>query len=394
MRNFLRHIKLAAPVIILFLLIGSGTALSYEEKGQEPGDTSAAADTLRKATSIDISPERINVNYSDGTDTLILRSVEGAARGTNIARGNDIITIGRDELIDVTDSVRGEVVVLFGNLVIRGYVKGDVNVAVGDIYINPGANVEGDIFCLGNIYIDTATHVWGDIAALSLQRPVNDNDYDFKGNYEQIRFNLADLEIFGPPGLLFMAAFLLAIIFVVLSITVILPRPVGRIRFQIQTGFIKCFLVGVLITIALFPLWIIILISIIGIPIAILVYPFVVIAAFIIGAIGFTQYAGFELGSHSTLRYSGYARTTIAGTILMGSPLILATFFGFINIWPIAWILQVIFMVMQFVMFTTGLGAVFFSRFGTRPKRIRLDPKYEADGHAAKLDALEPGTDS
>lgn len=394
MRNFLRYIKLAAPVIIILILLGSQSATAYEDKGQAASDTSAAADTLRKATSIDITPERINVSYDNGTDTLILRSVGGTATGTNISRGNDIITIGRDELIDVTDSVRGTVLVLFGNLEIRGYVKGDINVILGDINIRPGANVEGDIVCVGNMDIDSGTHVWGDIAALSLQRPVNEGAYDFKGEYQQIYFNLSRLEIFGPPGLLVMVAFLLIIIFIVLSITVILPRPVARIRFQIQTGFIKCFLVGILLAIALFPLWILILISIIGIPIAILVYPFAVIGAFIIGAIGFTQFAGFELGSHTSLRYSGFARTTIAGTILMGSPLILSTFFGFINIWPLAWIMQVIFMLTQFVMFTTGLGAVFFSRFGTRPKKIRVNPKYETDGHTPKLDTLEPETDS
>lgn len=394
MKNFLRYIKITAPFIILLILLGSSSLSAYEEKGQQAADTSAAADTLRKATSIDITPERINVSYDNGTDTLILRSVGRTAPGTNNSRGGDIITIGRDELIDVADSVRGSVLVLFGNLEIRGYVKGDISVIVGDINIRPGANVEGDIVCLGNVDIDSATHVWGDIAALSLQRPVNDSEYDFKGSYQRINFNLANLEIFGPPGLLVMAAFLLVIIFLVISITVILPRPVARIRFQIQTGFIKCFLVGVLLAIALFPLWILILISIIGIPIAILVYPFVVIGAFIIGAIGFTQFAGFELGEHTSLRYSGFARTTVAGTILMGSPLILSTFFGFINIWPLAWILQITFIASQFVMFTTGLGAVFFSRFGTRPKKIRVNPNYEADGHTPKLDALEPETDS
>jgi hypothetical protein len=172
---------------------------------------------------------------------------------------------------------------------------------------------------------------------------------------------------------------LVVMLIVFLSVTVfaaILPRPVARVRHHIESGFIKCFLIGLLLTIAIFPLWILILVTIIGIPIALLVFPFVVIGAYTLGAIGTTQYTGFEMGRHTTLRYQGYMRTTLAGIVAVGSPMILATFFNFINVDSLAWILHYIFLSVQLVLFTTGLGAVYFSRFGTQPEAVELDPEY------------------
>ncbi len=383
--------RLIILVFVSMLVFTSGTYAFEEEDLVQ--DSLGIADTLRKAIEIDISQERIEIDYDDGSDTLILRTIERGSGGKVFSAGNDIITIGKDELIDVIDSVRGEVVILGGDLEIRGYVKGDIMVAFGDIHIRSGANIEGDIACLGTVTLDSATQVWGNIASLEFNRPYDETLYDFKGRYERINLDLGEVEFVGPPAMLGMVIFLVVILLIVASITAIMPRPVARIRTQIQEGFIKCFLVGLLLTIALFPIWILILISIIGIPVALLVYPFAVIAAFAIGAIGFTQFAGFQLGARTTLRYPGFVRTTLAGAILLGSPLILSAFFAFINIWPLAWILQILFWSEQFIMFTAGLGGVFFSRFGTRPKKVRLDPKY-GDVEPRGMEGLEPEIDS
>ncbi|MBD3218839.1 MAG: hypothetical protein GF310_11210 [candidate division Zixibacteria bacterium] len=381
-------------IIFVFVSILAFTSGTYAfEEDDLVQDSLGAADTLRKAIEIDISQERIEIDYDDGSDTLILRTVDRGSGGKVFSSGNDIITIGKDELIDVIDSVRGEVVILGGDLEIRGYVKGDIMVAFGDIHIRSGSNIEGDIACLGTVTLDSATQVWGNIASLEFHRPFDETMYDFKGRYERINLDLGEVEFVGPPAMLGMVIFLIVILLIVASITAIMPRPVARIRTQIQEGFIKCFLVGLLLTIALFPIWILILISIIGIPVALLVYPFVVIAAFAVGAIGFTQFAGFQLGVHTTLRYPGFVRTTLAGAILLGSPLILSAFFAFINIWPLAWILQILFWSEQFIMFTAGLGGVFFSRFGTRPKKVRLDPRYDkTESHG--IEDLEPEVES
>jgi cytoskeletal protein CcmA (bactofilin family) len=386
------NIKRLIILVLVSILAFISETYAFEEEDLVQ-DSLGVADTLRKAIEIDISQERIEIDYDDGSDTLILRTVERGSGGKVFSSGNDIITIGKDELIDVIDSVRGEVVILGGDLEIRGYVKGDIMVAFGDIHIISGANIEGDIACLGTVVIDSGTHIWGDIASLELERPFDETKYDFKGTYDRISINLGNIEFIGPPAMLWMVFSLIVILLMVASITAIMPRPVARIRTQIKEGFIKCFLVGLLLTIALFPIWILILISIIGIPVALLVYPFVVIAAFAIGAIGFTQFAGFQLGKYTTLRYPGFIRTTLAGAILLGSPLILSAFFAFINIWPLAWILQILFWSEQFIMFTAGLGGVFFSRFGTRPKKVRLDPRYDKTDSRG-VEGLEPEVDS
>ena len=179
--------------------------------------------------------------------------------------------------------------------------------------------------------------------------------------------------------MILMIIILLSVLIIVSAITIIIPRPIARVRFQLENGFIKNLLVGALILIAVFPVWIMMIISFIGIPFAILVYPFAVAGAIVLGSIGYTQFAGLILGKYTTLRYSNLLRTTLAGVILLGAPLIFAAFFGFIGLNFLAWPFQVIFVVSQFVMICTGIGAVFFSRFGTLPHKVNLKPDFKSE---------------
>ncbi len=340
-------------------------------------DTSAQADTVTKAVEVYISTGQIQITYDDGSDTLIERPGFEDGRKARSSVANAIIKIGEDETIGPIDSVRGEVVILIGNLAVEGYVKGDVTVLVGDILVGSTGSIEGEINCFGTVTLDSGAHVWGDISAKQLNKPTWDEYFEFRGEYTPIQLDLANLEFLGPLTLVAMAVLLAVVLFTVSITSLIMPKPIARVRFQVDNGFIRCFLIGVLLIVALLPIWVLLLITVVGIPVAVFIFPFLVAGAFILGAIGFTQFAGYMLGRHTTLRYRGFLRTTIAGAILMGSPLILATFFNFINLHPLAWPFQIIFLIGQFIMFSTGLGAVFFSRFGSQPKEVSQHPLYE-----------------
>jgi hypothetical protein len=366
-------------MLLLVALLWPGMLVAFEEDTTGV-DTTQTADSLRKAMQINITPGEIEMNFDDGTDTLITRAA--GLRETATMRKHEIIAFGENKIIEAADSIRGDVFLILGDLDIDGYVRGDITVLAGDLRVGSGGDVEGKIDCLGTVTLDSGAHVWGDIKASNLVTPMMDEYYDFRGEFSEKKIGFSWLEIFRRLTSPIMIVYLLLVIFGVSSFIMILPRPVARIRFQIETGFIKCFLVGVLLTIALFPLWLMIIITIIGIPVAILIFPFVVIGAYVLGAAGFTQFAGFELSRRTTLRYEGFLKTTLAGIVLLGSPLILAVFFQFINIDPLTVPIFMIFLAGQFIMFTSGLGAVFFSRFGTRPQKIKLLP--DTDGPKAE----------
>lgn len=357
---------------LLFFLWATTSVTAYEEPD-------SLADSVRTADEILINGEQIHISYSDGSDSVITRPAGDLDERQSPGKGS-IIKIGAEEMVRASDSIRGDILVIAGDLQVAGYVKGNIAVGFGNVIITPTGSVEGEINCLwGQVVLSENSHVWGDINAFDLVTPVDQSLYDFKGEFNQLDWDIRNSEIFGPPGLLATVGILLFVSVIVAIITAILPRPVARVRYHIEIGFIRCFLVGLLLAIAIFPLWIMIFVTFVGIPFAILVYPFALIGAFVLGAIGFTQFTGFELGRRTTLRYRGYMRTTFAGILTIASPLILATFFGFINIPTVSWALFLVLLGIQTIMFITGLGAVFFSRFGTTPERVELDPEYLPD---------------
>lgn len=375
MKN-LFNLKTSAQIAIfsslLILLWTTGLVHAYEEPD-------SLTDSLRTVDEILINGEQIRISYSDGSDSVITRPA-GDLDGHQSPGKGSIIKIGAEEVVRASDSIRGDILVIAGDLQVAGYVKGNIAVTFGNVIIAPTGSVEGEINCLwGQVVLSENSHVWGDINAFDLVTPVDQSLYDFKGEFNRLDWDIRNSEIFGPPGLVATVAILLFVSVIVVIITAILPRPVARVRYHIETGFIRCFLVGLLLAIAIFPLWIMIFVTFVGIPFAILVYPFALVGAFVLGAIGFTQFTGFELGRRTTLRYRGYMRTTFAGILTIASPLILATFFGFINIPSVSWALFLVLLGIQTIMFITGLGAVFFSRFGTAPERVDLDPEYRPD---------------
>ncbi len=373
----MRHVakyKYLAALLLGACLLWPGPLAAFEEDTIGV-DTIQTADSLRKAMQINITPGKIEMSFDDGTDTSITRTA--GLRDISTSRKHEIIAFGENKRIDAADSIRGDVFLILGDLDIDGYVRGDITVLAGDLRIGSSGDVEGKIDCLGTVTLDSGAHVWGDIKASNLVTPMMDEYYDFRGEFSEKKIGFSWQDIFRRLTSPVMIVYLLLVIFCIFSFILILPRPVARIRYQIETGFMKCFLVGVLLTIALFPLWLMIVITIIGIPVAILIFPFVVIGAYVLGAIGFTQFAGFELRRRTTLRYEGFLKTTLAGIVLLGSPLILAVFFQFTNVDPLTVPIFIIFLAVQLIMFTTGLGAVFFSRFGTRPQEVKLYPDSE-----------------
>ena len=368
----------------LYFILISCCLLAFSAQILFAYDENADTAGLPPTTSeISITPREINIKYDDNSDTIIYRLGQSSSGGTAFKEDKPVIAIGEDEVISVSDTVRADIVIMFGNLQVEGYVRGDIKVLIGDIAVLNEGNIEGDIFCLGQVSLDSGVHVWGNIKASELITPSRSSDYDLRGEFREVKFAISDLRVLGPPAMVLMIAILLSVLIIVSIISIIIPKPVARVRYQIEIGFVKNLLVGALIIVALFPLWILLLVTIIGLPIALLVFPFMVAGAIVLGSIGYTQFAGFLLGKYTTLRYSGYLRTTIAGIILLGAPMIFAAFFGFIGFHFLAWPLQMIFVASQIVMICTGMGAVFFSRFGTVPNVIKLKPTFKSRDESA-----------
>ena len=365
----IRHILLLLLFLTTAVLIAD--AFGFDEDVDSLGNQPTVNE-------IRITPQEIDIKYEGNRDTTIYRVGQSSSGGTAYKKDKPVIAFGEDESITEQDTVRADIFIMFGDLLIRGYVRGNITVLFGNVNIGYPGDIEGNITCLGLVSVDSGVHVWGDIKASNLDTPLRSSDYDLRGTFTEMRFSIGQLRVLGPPAMVLMIIILLSVLVIVSLITIIIPKPISRVRYQLENGFIKNFLVGALILIAMFPIWILIIITVIGLPFALLVYPFVVVSAIVLGSIGYTQFAGCFLGRYTTLRYNNLLKTTIAGVILLGAPLIFAAFFAFIGFNFLAWPFQVLFVLSQLVMTCTGLGAVFFSRFGTIPHKVSLIPDFRA----------------
>lgn len=262
-------------------------------------------------------------------------------------------------------------IVEFGNVYI-GYdddIYGDVVSIQGDVDVD--GVVDGNIFCTKTVTLSAEAVVTGDIVA---KRLVMDDAAEFTGRHK--RFDIGNFPFpyktgVGLPGF---GAWLLVTIFVVLLtliLLIIMQRPAKRIRFQLQTGFLKNMLVGLLLILAIPIVMLLLCITIVGIPVAIIIYPLALVGALVLGYIGTAYWIGTAMGKVSqSMRFESSFASAALGTIVLMFSWMISGFFVFVGVNGLAVFFFVLGIVIVSFAAMAGLGAVWFSRFGTRPKEI------------------------
>jgi len=282
-------------------------------------------------------------------------------------RRDDIVRIGGSVEVRSDEHVTGDVVAIGGSARVDGRVDGEVVVIGGSLYLGPNAVIRNDVVAVGG----------------GIQR---DPGAVINGRMQEVGFDA----IFGPtsgPGQAWarwnpMGAFFpfarfmgtlvrVGLLMLLAGLVILVARtPVEQIADRAAAEPVKAWVIGFLAEILFVPILVltivVLAISIIGIPLLLLV-PVAIVAMMVVFLVGFTGVA-FQVGRLLQGRFDSLSQrpyvTTLAGIVLILSPLIVARLLGLAGAGGfLGWLLVVGGFVAEYVAWTTGLGAAMLSRF-------------------------------
>ena len=281
---------------------------------------------------------------------------------------DDIVRIGGSVTVDADETVRGDVVVIGGSATIDGQVQGELVVVGGSARLGPTADIGRDIVVVGGgLSRDPKAVIRGEVQEIGWGGgPWTAGEWvgHDEWNWDPIGelYPLARL-----TGTLVRTALLVLLTALVMFVA---RTPVEQVANRVAAEPVKSWVVGFLAEILFVPVLVmtivVLAISIIGIPLLLLV-PVAIVAGIIVMLVGFTGVA-YHLGRLmqervETLRTRPYA-ATIAGIVMILSPLLLARFVGLVGDFSgIVWTLVAVGIVLEYIVWTAGLGAAALARF-------------------------------
>jgi hypothetical protein len=307
----------------------------------------------------------------------VQRTDDSASRTPRTKRKESVVRIGGNVKVASDERVTDDVVVVGGSADIDGQVDGDVVVVGGSATLGPNADIRSDVTVVGGgLNQDPKALIGGSV------QNVGFGDIPFGGDWGRRR----DWSGWNPigrfrPAARFMGTTVrVGLLMLFASIVMFIARaPVEQIAERAAAEPVKSWVVGFLAEILFVPalvLTVVILaISIIGIPLLLLI-PVAIVGALLVFLVGFTGIAyhvGRLLQSRfDQLRTRPYAALT-AGIALILSPLILARVVGLTGeLGFIAGVLVAIGVIVEYIAWTTGLGAAALVRF-SRPARPTVE---------------------
>ncbi|MCP4246033.1 MAG: hypothetical protein GY778_03195, partial [bacterium] len=186
-------------------------------------------------------------------------------------------------------------------------MAGDVAAPFGDVYLDDGAVVEGNIIAI-EVFADDGAFIGGTIEEVTLPR--------IPGAGRGIGSFFALLATLGVS---------LAVLAILLGLLVQAAAPdnVERVEQRIRTRPLGSFFAGLLVEVLTFPVWILLVVTVIGIPVAFLALPLVIPAALLPGFGALSRIVGTSLvGRDDTSR----PRWLVfgLGAVLLHAPLLFA----------------------------------------------------------------------
>jgi hypothetical protein len=281
--------------------------------------------------------------------------------GSRIALGRSI-QIARDE--EVNDAV----VVIGGSLRVDGRVRDGIVVVGGNVDLGPEADVRGDVVLVGG-RLSRAD-------GAQLRGSVSDVSFGEWGTWSVGGFYLPTVD-FGDFGRwlgLLGAVFRVSLLAILMALMLIVARaPVARVGRAAAAEPGRAFLLGLAAEILFLPALIIasigLIVTIIGIPLVVVLVPVAFLAVFAALILGFTGIA-CRLGEwvEDRLGWRGNSAflATAIGLLLVIGPTFVSRMIG-IAPGPIqlgAWALLVTGVLIEFIVWTVGLGATLMTGFG------------------------------
>lgn len=274
-------------------------------------------------------------------DLLAVKPLEETGQGGRDRE--DITSWGKDIVIGEGEQVRANIVVISADLTVNGYVDGDMAVFGGNLYLNSTAYVEGDVVCIGGRVekeegakiIGSSIGIGGPLAHMPGGSP-----------YQIIQGILLVIMIFG-------------LIFGGLAIS-LLSHGVGRIAGKLATHPVKSFILGYVVYVGAFIVWVLLLVSVIGIPLALVGQPVAFLGLMVLG------YASLSLVIGSKIfKVNAPSKAYWYGTfIISGAPSVLLAMGLIMNSLPLFVVNLILLAFLIFVILPFGLGASLLAKFG------------------------------
>lgn len=278
---------------------------------------------------------------------------------------DDFILPPEERCCDIT---YGDVSDFFNDIVIGIDERVEGKVIGGrDVIVN--GLVTGDVVCLRTVTVTRYGEVRGDVIARKIRK---ESGGRILGTRKEVPFpKLPGIDIVPRTGImsgLISISITLMAIFLTLIVLALFSEPTRRIVAKIRRNTVASFFWGLLFWFSLAPLFVLLLITIIGIPIAILVYPLVVAATIVLAYVAAAYFIGERLTEF--LRWPAKSKylKAIIGVVVLELSRALFVLGALIGFGFLENLFLVIFIVINFLALTIGLGAVITSRFGRKPK--------------------------
>jgi hypothetical protein len=283
-------------------------------------------------------------------------------------RREAVVRIGGSVKVASDERVTDDVVVVGGSADVDGQVDGDLVVVGGSATLGPNADIRSDVTVIGGaLNQDPKAYVGGKV------QNVGFGEIPFGGDWGRRRAwrNWDPVGRFRPVARFMGTAVRVGLLMLFSALVLFVARtPVERIAERAAAEPLKSWVVGFLAEILFVPILIltvfVLAVSIIGIPLLLLVPVAIVGAmlAFLVGFTGVAYYVGRLLESRvEQLRARPYA-STLAAILVIVSPLLLARLVGLTGeLGFIVGILVAVGVVVEYLAWTTGLGAAALVRF-------------------------------
>lgn len=284
-------------------------------------------------------------------------------------RRDDIVRIGGSVSVAADETVHGDVVVIGGSATIDGQIVGELVVVGGSAKLGPQADIRRDVTVVGGgLERDPKAIIRGKV------QEVGFGGGPWRGGewIGRERWGWDPIGEFCPIARLTGTLVRIALLVLLTALVMFVARrPVEQIADRVASDPVKSWIVGFLAEILFVPVLVmtvvVLAISIIGIPLLLLV-PVAIVAGILVLLVGFTGVA-YHLGRLlqyrvDALRARPYA-AAVAGIAMILSPLLLARLLGMTGVaGGITWTLVSVGLVLEYMVWTTGLGAAALVRFG------------------------------
>lgn len=277
------------------------------------------------------------------------------------------IGIGQNIIVERDEEVRDAVVVVGGSLRVDGRVRDGIVVIGGDVSLGPTADVRGDVVLLGG----TLTRADG----ARLSGTVSDMRFGhWRASWPQVSFDPWPNRELGRWVSLAGTLFRLSLLAVLMGVFLLFARtPIARVGLAATTAPGQALLVGFAAEVLFVPALIVasvgLALTIIGIPFIMLLVPLAMFVAFVALMLGFTALAcrlGEWLEDRLGVRLHSAFLAAGIGLLIIATPTLLSRVVG-VAPEPLryaAFGLLVAGAVVEFLVWTIGLGATLMTSFG------------------------------